>query len=272
MRMSSMSNQIHSTAIVSPKAELGGDVEVGPYAIVEDGAMIGPRTKLLARAYVCRGAVIGSDCQIHMGAVVSHEPQHLAYQGEPTQAVLGDRVIVRENVTIHRSTGEGTQTKVGNECLLMVGSHVAHNCTLGDAVILANGAQLAGHVEVGDHAFVSGNTVIHQFVRVGRYVILSGGSRFGMDVPPYLIGDGTNTVTNLNSVGLRRSKELTNDERKEIRAAFKVLYRSDLTLPDALERMKSEFKTPAIDKWVEFFTNPSPRGFCRYKATRRENQ
>ena len=266
-----MNNKIHSTALVGSGAELAHDVEVGPYAVIEDGAMVGPGTKVWAHAYLCRGAVIGAECQIHMGAVIAHEPQHIAYKGEATQAVLGDRVIVRENVTVHRSTGEGTRTLVGDECFLMVGSHVAHNCTLGRGVLLANGAQLAGHVEVDDHAFVSGNTVIHQFVRIGGYAILSGGSRFGMDVPPYLIGDGTNTVTGLNTVGLRRSKELTRDERNEIRAAFKVLYRSDLSLPEALQRLKAEFKTPAVMKWVEFLANPSSRGFCRYKPTRRDH-
>jgi UDP-N-acetylglucosamine acyltransferase len=205
-----------------------------------------------------------------MAAVIGHEPQHFAYQGEPTQTLVGDRVIVRENVTIHRSTGEGTQTQVGNDCMLMVGSHVAHNCRLGEGVILANGAQLAGHVQVDERALVSGNVVIHQFVRIGRYSILSGGSRFGMDVPPYLIGDGTNTVTGLNSVGLRRSKELSDADRLQIRSAFKILYRSGHELGEALARLRVEFDSEAIRSWVEFFANPSPRGFCRYKATRRQ--
>lgn len=265
-----MASKIHPTALVDPKAELGPDVEVGPYTIVEAGVRVGAGCRLLARATLCTGTDLGPGCEVHMGAVVGHAPQDFSYKNEPTKAVLGERVVVRENVTIHRSSGEGTQTTVGDRCYLMVNSHVAHNCALGRGVLLANGALLAGHVHVDDAAIVSGNVVIHQFVRVGRLAILSGGSRFGMDVPPYLIGDGTNAVTSLNAVGLRRNKDLSDADRRQIKDAYKVLYRSGLELPEALERLKKEFDSPAVTHWVEFFSNPSPRGFCHHKASRRE--
>ncbi|MCZ7643753.1 MAG: acyl-ACP--UDP-N-acetylglucosamine O-acyltransferase [Planctomycetota bacterium] len=264
-----MASRIHPTALVDPAAELGADVELGPYAVVEAGARLGRGVRLWAQAYVCAGAELGDECQVHMGAVVGHLPQDRAYKGEPTRATIGPRTIVRENVTIHRSTGEGTETRVGADCFLMAGSHVAHNCMLGDRVMLANGAQLAGHVQIGNGAIVSGNVVIHQFVRVGRLAILSGGSRFGMDVPPYLIGDGTNAVTSLNSVGLRRSPDLTPQDRSQLKEAYRVLYRSELDLPQALERLRAEFDAPAVRLWVEFLSNPSPRGFCRHKPSRR---
>jgi UDP-N-acetylglucosamine acyltransferase len=200
-----------------------------------------------------------------MNAVIGHLPQDFSHKGEPIATVLGDDVTVRENATIHGSVGQ-TPTLVGDNCYLMVGSHVAHNCKLGRGVLLANGALLAGHVSIEDGAIVSGNVVIHQFVRVGRLAMLSGGSRFGMDIPPYLIADGVNAITTLNKVGLRRAPSLTEDDRREIKAAYKVLYRSGLQLKDALERLRQEFKGPAVAHWVEFFTAPSRRGFCRHHA------
>jgi UDP-N-acetylglucosamine acyltransferase len=266
-----MSQTIHPTAIVHREATLGPDVEVGPYAIVESGVRLGARTRVMAHAYVCQGTHIGDDCEVHMGAVLGGAPQDFSYKGEATGVEIGHKVILRENVTVHRAAGEaGNMTRIGDSCFLMAGSHVAHNCVVGANVILANGALLAGHVQVGDRAIVSGNTVIHQFVRVGRLVMLAGGSRFGMDVPPYLIGDGTNAVTVLNSVGLRRCPELSDEDRRQIKEAYKVLYRSGLELAAALERLKKEFSSPAVAHWVEFFSAPTKRGYCRRKGSRRE--
>lgn len=263
---------IHPSAMVAPGAELGANVEVGPYAIVEAGVIVGDATRIRARAQLCSGAVIGKACDIHMNAIIGHTPQDFSYKGEKTLTVLGDGVTVRENATIHGTAREGG-TVVGDKSYLMVGSHVAHDCRLGKNVLLANGALLAGHVQVGDGAIISGNVVIHQFVRVGRLAILSGGSRFGMDIPPYLIGDGVNAVTTLNKVGLRRAPDLSADDRNEIKAAYKILYRSGLELKEALARLKNEFKSPAVAHWVEFFSSPSHRGFCRFrKGGRRATQ
>ncbi|MCY3023205.1 MAG: acyl-ACP--UDP-N-acetylglucosamine O-acyltransferase [Planctomycetota bacterium] len=256
---------IHPSAIISSRAELGLGVEVGPYAIIEDGVKVGDGCRIRARAHLCPGTTLGKDCDIHMNAVIGHVPQDLSHKGEPVFTVLGNSVVVRENATIHGTVGP-TATIVGDKCYLMVGSHVAHNCRVGQNVLLANGALLAGHVCVEDGAFVSGNVVIHQFVRVGRLAILSGGSRFGMDVPPYLIGDGVNAITTLNMVGLRRAQSLSDEDRREIKGAYKVLYRSGLELKEALERLRTEFKSPAVAHWVEFFSTPSRRGFCRHRV------
>ena len=255
---------IHPTAIISRHAELGSGVEVGAFAMIEDGVRVGDNCIIHPRAQLCRGAVLGTSCIIHMNAVIGHVPQDFSFKGQPVSTVIGERVVVRENVTIH-GTADEHGTSIGNDCYLMVGSHVAHNCVLGQGVLLANGALLAGHVQVGEGANISGNVVIHQFVRVGRYSILSGGSRFGMDVPPYLIGDGVNSVTTLNSVGLRRAAGLSDEDRVEIKAAYKILYRSGLDLKDALPRLNTTFKSPAVAHWVEFFSTPSHRGFCRFR-------
>ena len=193
----------------------------------------------------------------------------LALAAAAPQEVKGlidnNRVTVRENATIHGTVGK-TPTLVGDGCYLMVGSHVAHDCKLGKNIILANGALLAGHVEIGDGAIISGNVVIHQFVRIGKLAFISGGSRIGMDVPPYLIADGVNTVTTLNAVGLRRAEFLSNNDRREIKAAYKILYRGGLDLKDALLQIERELKSSAIQEWLQFFSSPSRRGFCRHRV------
>ena len=261
---------IHPSAIIASSAELGSHVTVGPWSIIEEGVKVGDGCVISPRAQLCRGSVLGKNCQVHMNAVVGYLPQDFSYRGEPLSTILGDNVTLRENATIHGSVGE-KPTRIGDNCYLMVGCHVAHNCQLGKNVLLANGALLAGHVTVGDFANISGNVVVHQFVRIGKMTILSGGSRFGMDIPPYLVADGTNTVTTLNSVGLRRSKFLTDADRAEIKAAYKLLYRSRLDLKEVLQRLKTEFKSSAVAHWVEFFEAPSKRGFCRYsKSSRRK--
>jgi UDP-N-acetylglucosamine acyltransferase len=256
---------IHASAIISSSAEIGRDVSIGPSCIVEDGVKIGEGSTIRAKAHLCRGTVLGKQCDIHMNAIIGHTPQDFSYKGEPIATILGDNVTVRENATIHGSVGE-VGTMVGSNAYLMVGSHVAHNCKVGNGVILANGALLAGHVQVGDNAIISGNVVIHQFVRVGKLAILSGGSRIGMDVPPYLIGDGVNAITTLNAVGLRRNPSLSDDDRKQIKNAYKILYRSGLDLKEAVARLRQEFSSRAVQHWVEFFEGPTRRGFCRFRA------
>ena len=256
---------IHPSALISKHAELGGNVEVGAFAIIEDGVAVGDGCVVHARAHLCRGTVLGRECAIHMNAIVGHLPQDFSYKGEPIHTRLGDAVTVRENATIHGTVGD-TGTTIGGRCYLMVGSHIAHNCKLGEGVLLANGALLAGHVQIGDGAIVSGNVVIHQFVRIGKLSILSGGSRFGMDVPPYLIGDGVNAVTTLNSVGLRRAASLNDEDRREIKSAYKILYRSGLDLKEALQALRADFKSPAVAHWADFFSAHSHRGFCRFRA------
>lgn len=257
--------QIHPTALVDKDAELAAEVGIGPYVVVEAGVRIGKGCRIGAHAHLCTGTMLGERCEVHMGAVLGHVPQDFNYQGERTTLEIGAGTVVREYATLHRATGEGNKTVVGEGCYLMGGAHVAHNCRLGRGVIISNGALLAGHVEVGDGAIVSGNVVIHQFVRIGALAMLSGGSRFGMDVPPYAIGDGVNAVTGLNSVGLRRSAELADEDRREIRETFKALFRSGLERAEALEKLRARKLRPAARRLADFFTAPSRRGFCRYR-------
>lgn len=257
--------KIHPSAIVSPSAEFGKDVEIGPYAVVEDNVRIGDGTKLRARAHVCSGSTLGKNCDIHMNAVVGNIPQDFSYKGEPLVTQIGDNVTLREGVTIHGGSPE-KPTIVGDKCYLMVNSHVAHNCVLGRGVLMVNGVLLAGHVKIDDGAVLSGNVGIHQFTRIGRLAMCSGGGLFGMDIPPYMIAAGINCVTGLNAVGIRRATFLSAEDRDEIKKAYKILYRSDLPMPEAIEQLKANFHSPAVKYWVEFLTTPTPRGFCRFET------
>lgn len=264
-------NQIHPTAIISPEARLGDNVAVRAHAVIEAGVVVGDGCTLRERAHICSGTTLGKNCVIHMNAVIGNDPQDLSYKGAPLKTILGDNVTIRENVTIHGSPKE-SGTVLGNNCFLMAGSHVAHDCQLGNGVIMANGVLLAGHVQVGDSAFISGNVVVHQFVKIGRLAMLSGQSGFGMDVPPYLIGDGVNSITFLNAVGLRRSPLITLEDRNEIKQAYKLLYRSDLDFAVAIDRVAAEFHSPGVKHWVEFFRAPTKRGFCRFSLARRRGE
>jgi UDP-N-acetylglucosamine acyltransferase len=256
---------IHPLAIVSKDAVLAEDVRVDAFAVVEAHTHLGAGCVIRERAHICAGATLGAKCVIHMNAVIGHVPQDFSYKGGPLKTRLGESVVVRENVTIHGSA-HGDGTLVGDHCYLMVGSHIAHDCKLGTGVILTNGALLAGHVEVEDGAFVSGNVLIHQHVKIGRLAMLAGGSRITMDCPPYMIGEGTNAVTALNLVGLRRAASLTDQDRKELRLAHKILYRSNLKLDQALRMLEADFTSPAVLYWVDFFKRPSKRGFCRFRT------
>lgn len=255
--------QIHPFAIVSPEARLGTNVRVDAFAVIEAGATVGDNCILRERAHVCTGTTLGKGCVIHMNAVVGHEPQDMSYKGAPLTTIVGDNVVLRENVTIHGSV-RASGTMLGDGCYLMAGSHVAHDCTVGRNVILANGAMLAGHVEIGESTFIGGNAGIHQNTKVGRLCMIAGHACVGMDCPPYLIGDGINAITVLNFVGLRRSPLLNEADRREIKDAYKILYRRGLVLEDALKRLESEFTSDAIKHWVAFFRTNGKRGFCRY--------
>ncbi len=178
---------IHATAIVSKDAKIANDVEIGPYCIIEGGVEIGEKTRLWHNVYVANGTTIGKECQIHMGAVLGHEPQDVAYKGGTTYLKIGDRNIIREFTTIHRGTQDNSSTVFGDDNFFMALSHIGHNCTIGNRVVICNNSLLAGHVDVGDGVFISGSCVVHQFVRIGALVMAGGAARIGKDVPPFML-------------------------------------------------------------------------------------
>jgi len=258
--------KIHPTAIVGKKAKLD-EVEVGPYAIIEDGAAIGSGTKVLAHAYIASGTTIGKDCEVHMGAVIGHVPQHLHFKGAKSFLKIGDRNIFREYTSIHRGLEEGSATVIGNDNLFMGFSHVAHDCRIGNNIVLCNGALIAGHAVIDDAAFISGNVTVHQFVRIGTLAMIGGLARVNKDVAPYMLIEGDSEVCSLNVVGLERSS-ISEDAKSQIKKIYKLLYRSDLNVSQALSEISKLGKlAPEAAHMIEFVKR-SERGICKHRRIR----
>lgn len=252
-------SQIHPSAIIGRKVELGPDNVIGPHVIIEDGVRLGAKNVLMAGAYLCAGTRLGDRNEVHMRAVIGHAPQDLAYKGEETFTKIGDRNIFREFVTIHRGTKAGTSTVIGNDNYLMAYCHVAHNCDIADRVIMVNQASLTGHVKVESGAFLSGMTGFHQFTRIGRLAMVSALSACNKDIPPFMIVGGRPGVAlGINAVGLRRAG-ISAESRSEIKQAYKLLYRSGLNVQQALVEMESHLKSPEV-KHLMAFVRESSRG------------
>lgn len=259
---------IHSSAVVSAKAEIDPTADIGAGAVIEDGVKIGPRVKIWPYAYICVGTEIGEGTAVHMGAVIGHEPQDHSYKGQKTFTRIGKNNVIREYVTIHRGTDEGSATVLGDNNMLMVQCHLGHNCEIENNVIIANSALLAGHVKVGSGAFISGNVVFHQFCRIGRLAMIGGFTGVNKDVPPYMLVRGPSTVRGINLVGLRRSG-MSRDAIKEIKEAFALIYKNDLVLSDAIARIKETLHSDEIKHLVSFMDG-SKRGICLYRYSREE--
>jgi UDP-N-acetylglucosamine acyltransferase len=229
--------QIHPTAIIHPLANLDPTVKVGPYSVIGEGAKIGAETTIGAHVVIEGITEIGSKNRIFPGAAIGLEPQDLKYKGGKSLVKIGDNNTIREYVTINRATGDDEVTQIGNHNLLMAYVHVAHNCIIEDGVIIANNVALAGHVEIASKAVLGGVLGVHQFVHIGRSAMLGGMSRIDRDVPPYMLVEGNPArVRSLNLVGLKRMG-LDPEEMKELKQAFKLLYRSGLTIEEALREL-----------------------------------
>ncbi|MCM8792135.1 MAG: acyl-ACP--UDP-N-acetylglucosamine O-acyltransferase [Candidatus Omnitrophica bacterium] len=255
--------RIHSTAIVSRKANLPPDIEVGPYSIIGDNVRIGEGTYIGAFCVIEGNTTIGKRCKIFTGAVVGSIPQDLKYKGERTFLEIGDDNIIREYCTFNSGTGEGGKTVIGNNNLFMAYSHIAHDCIIGDNCIIANGGTLAGHVTIEDRAVIGGLVAIHQFVRVGKLSIIGGCSKVVQDIPPYSTCDGHPArVYGINLIGLRRAN-LSSATIREISHSFKIIFNSKLSLKSAIKKLESKKDLPTeVIYLIEFIKNSS-RGICR---------
>ncbi len=244
---------IHPTAIVSPNAEIGKNVEIGPYAVIEDDVKIGDDTYIDAHVKICQYTTVGARCRIYFGALVGAEPQdHRFYKGIRSFCEIGNDTVIREYVTIHRPPFEYLKTVVGNHSLLMAFVHLGHDVIVGDRVTIANHTALSGHVQVGDGAVISGYTKVHQFVRIGALAMVGAGCMFAQDVPPFCMLRETNFVTGPNTIGLRRAG-FTNEQRLAIRKAIKTYFFEGLNTPHAVEKiMKSDFATPEVMMFADF--------------------
>ena len=254
--------KIHPTAIIEDEVELGDGVEVGAYSIVQGPSIIGDRCVIGAHAVIHPYVTIGPDCRVHSMAVLGDIPQDTAFEGGQSSVQIGARSIFREGVTVNRGTDEGSTTVIGDDCMLMVNSHVGHNSVVGNNVVMVNGCLLAGHVTVGDGAFLSGNTCVHQFCRVGRLAMMGGNSAASNDLPPFCtIRPGrVNVLMGLNTVGMRRAG-LKSSQRTEAKRAFHLLFREGLNLGEATARIREEFSEgPALE--LADFVDQSKRGVC----------
>lgn len=255
---------IHATAIVHPKAKIGENVEIGPYAVVGENVSIGNGTRIGAHAVIDDWTEIGEDNRIFQFASVGAQPQDLKFQGEETVLRIGDRNTIREFVTMHRGTADGGgETVVGNDNLFMAYTHIAHDCRVSNHVVMANCATLAGHVEVDDYAILGGLSAYHQFVRIGCHVMISGGAIAAQDIPPYTIAQGDRASTHgINSIGLSR-RGFSKDAVRSIKNVYKLVFRSELRLEDALARAEEEYgEVPEVKIFTEFIRG-SERGVAR---------
>jgi UDP-N-acetylglucosamine acyltransferase len=257
---------IHPTAHISPTARIAEDAEIGPNVVVGDHSVVGSGTRVMANAVIGPWTTVGSGNVIHYGAIVGHEPQDIGFSGEESYATIGNGNIIREYATIHRGNRAGTITTIGDNNFIMIQSHIAHNCELGNHIVLAGGALLAGHVTVEDRAIISGNCVVHQFCRIGRLAMMRGLSRTSRDVPPFCIMDETHTVKSLNLIGLRRNG-LDAKKVRSLKNAFLILFRGGLNMQNAMEQVESEIElTDEVRELLDFIKG-SKRGVCFGEGT-----
>ena len=257
--------EIHPTAIVDPDAKVGDGVVIGPYCVVEAGVTLGNNVQLHSHVVVGGWTIVGAKTEIYPFSAIGLPPQDLKYSGENSKLIIGERNRVREHVTMNPGTSEGGMiTRVGDDCLFMVGSHIAHDCLMGDHVVMANNATLAGHVVVGDYAILGGLSAVHQFVRIGRHAIVGGMSGVENDVIPYgsVMGDRAR-LSGLNIIGLKR-RNFAKDEIHNLRTAYRMLFAEEGTLQERIDDVAKMFGDNAdILEIVEFMQADSSRGLTQ---------
>ncbi|AZI40815.1 MULTISPECIES: acyl-ACP--UDP-N-acetylglucosamine O-acyltransferase [Epilithonimonas] len=260
---------IHQLTAVDPRAKIGKNVTVEPFTTIASDVVIGAGTWIGSNVTIMDGARIGKNCKIFPGTVISAIPQDLKFDGEDTQTIIGDNTTLRECVTINRGTKALGYTKVGNDCLIMATSHVAHDCVLGNNVIIANGCGIAGHVEIGDFVVMGGLSAVQQFGKIGKHVMISGGSLIRKDIPPYVkVAREPISYAGINSVGLRR-RGFTNDKIFEIQKIYRAIFQMKMNTTQAIEYIEKEMlPTMERDEIITFIQN-SPRGIVKgYGSTK----
>lgn len=254
--------QIHPMAIVAPEAIIGREVCIGPFCVVEEDVTIGDGCKLASHVTVRSGTRLGPRNEVSEGAVLGGRPQHQRAGEHLGELVIGCGNTIREYVTIHRGLHPGATTRVGDQNLIMVNAHVAHDCQLGSNTIVANNVMLAGHVTVGDRAYLSGAVGVHQFCRIGQYSMVGGQAHINQDVPPFVTVDGkSSTVVGLNLIGLRRAG-FTDAELLQLKEAYRIVYRSGLTWSQTLSQLAATFHEGPATDFLPFLSS-GKRGFTR---------
>jgi UDP-N-acetylglucosamine acyltransferase len=257
--------EIAASAVVSPEAVIGPGCRIGPFCIVGPGAVLEAGVELTSHVVIDGLTRLGAGVKVGPFSTVGMPPQDLKYKGQPTRVEIGPRTELREHVTIHRgSVGGDGATRVGADCLLMVGTHVAHDCQVGDRVIMANGAGLAGHVQVGDTVFIGGGSAVHQFVRIGRQSVIGGVTGVERDVIPYgsVMGNRARLI-GLNLIGLKR-RGFTRAQIHALRGAFRSLFRTPGLFEERIAATEAAFPgDPLVAEVLAFIRADSKRGLCR---------
>ncbi len=247
-------------ANIHPKAKIAESAIIDPFVSIYEDVVIGERTHVQANVVIMNGARIGNDVKIFPGAVISADPQDLKYKGEKTTVEIGDGTIIREFATVNKGTVAKMRTIVGNKCLIMAYSHVAHDCILGNNVILANAVQLAGEVEVDDFAIIGGGTLVHQFTKIGKHVMAQGGLLLAKDVPPFVkAAREPVSYAGLNSIGLRR-RGFSNEKINYIQDIYRIIFNSGLNYKDAIKKVEIDIEESAEKTLILNFVKKSKRG------------
>lgn len=248
---------------IHPAAKIAPSVVIDPFVTIDQNVEIGEGTRIGSNVTIMEGARIGKNCTIFPGAVISGIPQDLKFRGEDTLAIIGDNTTIRECVTVNRGTAAKGKTVVGNNCLIMAYSHIAHDCIVGDNVIISNASQIAGEVIVDNYAVIGGGTLIHQFCHIGPHVMIQGGALVNKDIPPYVkAAREPISYAGVNSIGLRR-RNFSGDTIFGIQEIYRYLYLSGLNVSDAVERIEAELPaTPERDEIILFVRN-AKRGIIR---------
>jgi UDP-N-acetylglucosamine acyltransferase len=254
----------HSLSAIDPRAQIGKNVIIEPFAVIEGDVIIGDNCWIGSGAVLKNGTRIGHDCQIYHGAVLGAAPQDLKYKGEYTLLEVGDFTIIREYVTLNRGTIEAGTTKVGSHCLLMAYVHVAHDCVVADNCILANNVTLAGHIHVGEHAVIGGMSAVHQFVKIGAHTMISGGSLVHKDVPPYIrAANEPMSYIGVNTIGLGR-RDFTTEQITLIQDIYRILYVFNQNVTKGLAQIRKDMsESPELTQILHFIETESTRGIIR---------
>ena len=254
---------IHKTAIISSKADIGKKVTIGPYTVIEDDVVINDGCEISSSALIASGTRLGKNCRVFHGAVLGTIPQDLKFGGEITTLEIGENTTIREFATLNRGTEDRWKTVVGNNCLLMAYSHIAHDCRLGNNVIIANSVNMAGHVTIDDFAGIGGVSPVHQFVRIGKHAFIGGASKVSKDVPPFVLAMGEPfRYAGLNRVGLTR-RGFSDATLSTIKDAYRIIFQSNLNIKESLQRVNDEIELiDEVQDILKFFQD-SDRGIIR---------
>jgi len=250
-------------AYIHPGSKIATNVVVEPFTTIHNNVIIGSGTWIGSNVTIMEGARIGKNCRIFPGAVISAIPQDLKFDGEDSLAIIGDNTTIRECVTVNRGTKALGKTQIGDNCLIMAASHVAHDCVIGNNCILANGSIIAGHVTIGDFAILSGLVAVHQFIHIGQHALVSGGSLVRKDVPPFTkAGKEPLSYVGINSIGLRR-RGFTTEKITEIQNIYRILYQKNYNTSQASEKIEAEMEATKERDQIILFIKNSQRGIMK---------